>query len=152
MVRFATPRTDERTDRQMISAFHYDLEYRYWLKNLSATPPTDNYMYIKIINMIFNGCIYSNLIKCIHLFIESRNIRDCDGTACGGDSCESGGHCWLDEKLQPHCICPDYAKGDRCEYSETCKLIPCKNNGRCLRSGRCSCPNGWGGFYCEIGK
>lgn len=85
-------------------------------------------------------------------FAESRNIRDCDGTACGGDSCEAGGHCWLDEKLQPHCICPEYAKGDRCEYSETCKLIPCKNNGRCLRSGRCSCPNGWGGFYCEIGK
>lgn len=99
-----------------------------------------------IISIFIDFCILISFHK------ESRNIRDCDGTACGGDSCESGGHCWLDEKLQPHCICPDYAKGDRCEYSETCKLIPCKNNGRCLRSGRCSCPNGWGGFYCEIGE
>ncbi|XP_030080407.1 protein eyes shut [Drosophila hydei] len=104
----------------------------------------------------FRGCVRGLVVSGTRIvlnetnIVESRNIRDCDGTACGGDSCESGGHCWLDEKLQPHCICPDYAKGDRCEYSETCKLIPCKNNGRCLRSGRCSCPNGWGGFYCEI--
>ncbi|XP_030383778.1 protein eyes shut [Scaptodrosophila lebanonensis] len=104
----------------------------------------------------FRGCVRGLVVSGTRIvlnetnIVESRNIRDCDGTACGGDSCESGGHCWLDEKLQPHCICPEYAKGDRCEYSETCKLIPCKNNGRCLRSGRCSCPNGWGGFYCEI--
>ncbi|KAH8289904.1 hypothetical protein KR018_002771, partial [Drosophila ironensis] len=104
----------------------------------------------------FRGCVRGLVVSGTRIvlnetnILESRNIRDCDGTACGGDSCESGGHCWLDEKLQPHCICPEYAKGDRCEYSETCKLIPCKNNGRCLRSGRCSCPNGWGGFYCEI--
>ncbi|XP_065356774.1 protein eyes shut-like isoform X2 [Calliphora vicina] len=104
----------------------------------------------------FRGCVRGLVVSGTRIvlnetnIIESRNIRDCDGTACGGDSCEAGGHCWLDEKLQPHCICPEYAKGDRCEYSETCKLIPCKNNGRCLRSGRCSCPNGWGGFYCEI--
>ncbi|EDV99320.1 protein eyes shut [Drosophila grimshawi] len=104
----------------------------------------------------FRGCVRGLVVSGTRIVLnetnimESRNIRDCDGTACGGDSCESGGHCWLDEKLQPHCICPEYAKGDRCEYSETCKLIPCKNNGRCLRSGRCSCPNGWGGFYCEI--
>ncbi|XP_034670265.1 protein eyes shut [Drosophila subobscura] len=104
----------------------------------------------------FRGCVRGLVVSGTRIvlnetnIVESRNIRDCDGTACGGDSCESGGHCWLDEKLQPHCICPEYAKGDRCEYSESCKLIPCKNNGRCLRSGRCSCPNGWGGFYCEI--
>ncbi|XP_012155413.1 protein eyes shut isoform X2 [Ceratitis capitata] len=104
----------------------------------------------------FRGCVRGLVVSGTRIvlnetnIIDSRNIRDCDGTACGGDSCEAGGHCWLDEKLQPHCICPEYAKGDRCEYSESCKLIPCKNNGRCLRSGRCSCPNGWGGFYCEI--
>ncbi|KAI9585808.1 hypothetical protein GQX74_001655 [Glossina fuscipes] len=104
----------------------------------------------------FRGCVRGLVVSGSRIVLnetnimESRNIRDCDGTACGGDSCEAGGHCWLDEKLQPHCICPEYAKGNRCEYSETCKLIPCKNNGRCLRSGRCSCPNGWGGFYCEI--
>ncbi|CAD7079574.1 unnamed protein product [Hermetia illucens] len=104
----------------------------------------------------FRGCVRGLIVSGNRIvlnetnILESRNIRDCDGTACGGDSCESGGHCWLDEKLQPHCICPEYAKGDRCEFSESCKLVPCKNNGRCLRSGRCSCLNGWGGFYCEI--
>lgn len=87
----------------------------------------------------------------MHL-IESRNIRDCDGTACGGDSCEGGGHCWLDEKLQPRCICPQYTKGARCEYPESCKLLPCRNNGYCAPNGRCSCTNGWTGFYCEIGN
>ncbi|EDW11527.2 protein eyes shut [Drosophila mojavensis] len=122
------------------------------LKDLSKLP----YNAISGFPIPFRGCVRGLVVSGTRIvlnetnIVESRNIRDCDGTACGGDSCESGGHCWLDEKLQPHCICPDYAKGDRCEYSETCKLIPCKNNGRCLRSGRCSCPNGWGGFYCEI--
>ncbi|XP_055376615.1 protein eyes shut [Condylostylus longicornis] len=122
------------------------------LKDLSKLP---NYA-ISGFPIPFRGCVRGLVVSGTRIvlnetnILESRNIRDCDGTACGGDSCEAGGHCWLDAKLQPHCICPEYAKGDRCEYSETCKLIPCKNNGRCLRSGRCSCPNGWGGFYCEI--
>lgn len=53
--------------------------------------------------------------------------------------------------MQPHCKCPEYTKGDRCEYRETCKYIKCKNNGKCSNKGKCDCPNGWGGFYCEIG-
>lgn len=77
---------------------------------------------------------------------------DCDGTPCGGDSCESGGQCWLDDKSTPHCKCPNNAHGNRCEYYESCKYFPCKNNGKCTRTGRCSCPNGWTGLYCEIGN
>lgn len=61
-----------------------------------------------------------------------------------------GGHCWLDEKLQPHCKCPENAKGDRCEIPESCHVISCKNRGKCQRNGECNCPNGWGGFFCEI--
>uniref|UniRef100_A0A1B0CEK3 Basement membrane-specific heparan sulfate proteoglycan core protein n=1 Tax=Lutzomyia longipalpis TaxID=7200 RepID=A0A1B0CEK3_LUTLO len=65
-------------------------------------------------------------------------------------SCDLGGHCWLDEKLQPHCKCPENAKGDRCQIPESCHVISCKNRGKCQRNGECSCPNGWGGFFCEI--
>lgn len=63
-----------------------------------------------------------------------------------------GGHCWLDERLQPHCKCPQSAKGDRCQVPESCNVISCKNGGWCTQTGECSCPNGWGGFYCEIGE
>ncbi|XP_037042682.1 protein eyes shut [Bradysia coprophila] len=80
----------------------------------------------------------------------SRNLYDCDGTPCGGDTCESEGQCWLDSTFQPHCKCPEVAKGRHCELKESCKYINCKNNGKCLRSGECSCPNGYGGFHCEI--
>lgn len=86
------------------------------------------------------------------MYIASQNINDCDGTPCGGDSCESGGQCWLDESLQPHCKCPDNLRGERCEFQESCKYVKCKNNGKCSYRGQCDCPNGWGGFYCEIGK
>lgn len=78
-------------------------------------------------------------------------MYDCDGTPCGGDACESDGQCWLDSTYQPHCKCTEVAKGRHCEFKESCKYINCKNNGKCLKSGECSCPNGYGGFHCEIG-
>lgn len=93
---------------------------------------------------------FNQLLK--YFSTASQNINDCDGTPCGGDSCESGGQCWLDDLLRPHCKCPDYLKGDRCEYQESCKYVKCKNNGKCNMRGQCDCQNGWGGFYCEIGK
>ncbi|GAB0086236.1 Protein eyes shut [Sergentomyia squamirostris] len=104
----------------------------------------------------FRGCIRQLSVSGIRIvlnetnILESRNIQDCDGTACGGDSCDLGGHCWLDEKLQPHCKCPEIAKGNRCEIPESCHVISCKNRGKCQPNGECSCPNGWGGFFCEI--
>lgn len=74
---------------------------------------------------------------------------DCDGTACGADSCESNGQCWLNDSLEPQCKCSNSAFGPRCEYQESCQINSCKNRGKCQRSGYCSCPNGWGGFYCD---
>lgn len=89
-----------------------------------------------------------SVLHCI--FVESRNIQDCDGTSCGGDLCDMGGHCWLDNGLQPHCKCPASARGERCELQESCYVVQCKNGGRCLKNGQCTCPNGYGGYYCEI--
>lgn len=37
--------------------------------------------------------------------LAARNIADCDGTRCGGDTCEHGGSCWLDKHHVPHCTC-----------------------------------------------
>lgn len=82
-------------------------------------------------------------------FAESRNIMDCDGTACGVDSCEANGQCWLDDFMQPRCKCSNNAYGTRCENQESCQINSCKNGGKCLRNGLCSCPNGWGGIYCD---
>lgn len=104
----------------------------------------------------FRGCVRQFTISGSRIvlnetnIVESRNINDCDGTACGGDTCDLGGHCWLDDKMQPRCKCPEYAKGERCEIPESCQIIKCKNNGKCSADGRCSCPNGWVGYYCEI--
>lgn len=39
--------------------------------------------------------------------LEGRNVRDCDGTACGGDICLHGGSCWLDIDLEAHCACTE---------------------------------------------
>ncbi|KAL7020907.1 hypothetical protein ACKWTF_011674 [Chironomus riparius] len=82
--------------------------------------------------------------------VDSRNIVDCDGTACGGDACDQGGHCYLDDKHNPHCKCPETAKGLHCEIPESCHVIKCKNDGKCMPNGECSCPNGWTGYFCEI--
>lgn len=77
-------------------------------------------------------------------------LDDCDGTACGGDSCDLGGHCYLDDKSNPHCKCPETAKGIHCEAPESCQVIKCKNDGKCLPNGECACPNGYSGYFCEI--
>lgn len=104
----------------------------------------------------FRGCFRQLTVSGVRIMlnettiIESKNIQDCDGTACGGDSCDAGGHCWLDEKMKPHCKCPETAKGDRCELPVSCLVVKCKNDGVCLKNGQCSCPNGWGGYFCEI--
>ncbi|XP_058452918.1 protein eyes shut [Malaya genurostris] len=104
----------------------------------------------------FRGCIRNVNLNGTRItlngssILESRNINDCDGTACGGDLCARGGFCWLDEYLQPHCKCPEYSKGVNCEIQESCEVIKCQNSGQCLKSGRCSCGIGWTGFYCEI--
>lgn len=106
----------------------------------------------------FRGCVRHLIVSGSRIvlnetnILESRNILDCDGTACGGDSCELGGHCWLDDRMQPHCKCPQNARGDRCQTYESCHVVSCKNGGYCMRTGECSCPNGWGGYYCEIGN
>jgi protein eyes shut len=104
----------------------------------------------------FKGCVrqfYLNSHRYVlneQTIVETRNIQDCDGTACGGDSCDLGGHCYLDDKSNPHCKCPETSKGVHCEIPESCEIIKCKNNGKCMTNGECSCPNGWGGYFCEI--
>lgn len=70
--------------------------------------------------------------------------------ACGGDACDQGGNCYLDDKHNPHCKCPETAKGVHCEIPESCHVIKCKNEGKCMPNGECSCPNGWTGYFCEI--
>ena len=104
----------------------------------------------------FRGCVRNLNINGTKLalnssnILESRNIYDCDGTACGGDYCNSGGSCWLDDNASPHCKCPEYAKGLQCEIQEDCNVIKCKNKGTCMPDGHCSCGVGWTGYYCEI--
>lgn len=51
--------------------------------------------------------------------------------------------------MEPRCKCSNNAYGSRCEYQQSCQINACKNRGKCLRNGHCSCPNGWGGFYCD---
>ncbi|XP_050086417.1 protein eyes shut [Anopheles aquasalis] len=104
----------------------------------------------------FRGCIRnvnlngSRVLLNDSTIIASRNIQDCDGTPCGGELCARGGICWLDEHSQPRCKCPEFSKGPNCEIQESCERVPCRNNGLCLASGRCSCGVGWTGHYCEI--
>ncbi|XP_055597303.1 protein eyes shut [Uranotaenia lowii] len=104
----------------------------------------------------FRGCIRNVNLNGTRItlnessIMEARNINDCDGTPCGGDLCSKGGLCWLDEYSQPHCKCPEFSKGVNCEIQESCEIIKCRNNGQCLKSGRCSCGIGWTGYYCEI--
>lgn len=133
---------------------HDEVVYVGGLPDLSKLP----YNAVAGFPIPFRGCVRQLSVSGTRIvlnetnILQSRNILDCDGTACGGDSCDLGGHCWLDDRLQPHCKCPQNARGDRCQISESCHIVSCKNGGSCLSSGECSCPNGWGGYYCEIGK
>ncbi|PNF26337.1 hypothetical protein B7P43_G01769 [Cryptotermes secundus] len=86
--------------------------------------------------------------------LAARNIADCDGTRCGGDTCEHGGSCWLDKHHVPHCTCLQEYTGQRCETQVSCMDHVCRNNGRCVNdttfAARCHCPLGWGGDFCEV--
>lgn len=104
----------------------------------------------------FRGCFRQLTVSGVRVVLnettieQSKNIADCDGTACGGDSCDAGGHCWVDDRATPHCKCPETAHGSRCERPASCHVVKCKNQGECQANGACSCPNGWGGYFCEI--
>ncbi|KAI5704103.1 hypothetical protein M8J75_002023 [Diaphorina citri] len=85
---------------------------------------------------------------------DGRNVKDCDGTACGGDVCLHGGSCWLDIDLEAHCACPEQYTGTNCETEVSCEEVECLNHGRCISEGNdhpphCSCPAGWSGSFCE---
>lgn len=60
----------------------------------------------------FKGCIRQLSLNWDRTALDrdhitaARNIADCDGTGCGGDVCEHGGSCWLDNYHDPHCTCP----------------------------------------------
>ncbi|XP_024082772.1 protein eyes shut isoform X2 [Cimex lectularius] len=89
-----------------------------------------------------------------HHIITARNIKDCDGTACGGDVCMNGGSCWLTPDNKPMCTCLQQYNGFRCENQVSCAEVGCENRGRCEKQGKksqCHCPPGWSGPFCNIG-
>lgn len=102
----------------------------------------------------YTGCIRHLSIdhRLITLTSENievaRNVIDCDGTPCGGETCLNGGTCWLDSFMKPHCSCISPYHGDKCENVPKCDEKKCQNQGRCHNS-KCSCNTGWVGTFCE---
>ncbi|KAH1001463.1 hypothetical protein HUJ04_005481 [Dendroctonus ponderosae] len=78
---------------------------------------------------------------------DARNVIDCDGTPCGGETCLNGGTCWLDSLSSPHCSCLEPYYGDKCQYFPKCTNHSCAN-GKCQNS-MCSCQVGFEGGFCE---
>lgn len=103
--------------------------------------------------MPYTGCIRrisvdGNPIPLINKNVKaSRNVIDCDGTPCGGETCRNGGTCWLDSFMKPHCSCVSPFYGDRCETVPDCDEKVCKN-GQCF-DNKCVCKAGWNGVLCE---
>ncbi|KAJ8920609.1 hypothetical protein NQ315_004748 [Exocentrus adspersus] len=104
--------------------------------------------------MHFTGCVRYLSIDNKFIPLNSENIRaarnviDCDGTPCGGESCLNGGTCWLDSFKEPHCSCVSPYYGDKCENVPECNEKMCKNQGKCYNA-KCSCNIGWTGAFCE---
>ncbi|CAH1098434.1 unnamed protein product [Psylliodes chrysocephalus] len=102
----------------------------------------------------FKGCIRRFIVNDLAVPLttenieKSRNVQDCDGTPCGGDSCQNGGTCWLDSFLKPHCACNPPYFGDKCHLISDCSQRTCRNQGICLNN-RCTCQVGWSGAFCE---
>lgn len=102
----------------------------------------------------YTGCI--RLLEVDSQFIplnsqniqNSRNIKDCDGTPCGGDVCANGGTCWLDSFKKSHCNCPPPYYGSKCEIMHKCSNNMCNNMGQC-NNNKCFCVPGRNGFNCE---
>ncbi|XP_040572701.1 protein eyes shut [Lepeophtheirus salmonis] len=84
------------------------------------------------------------------------NIKDCDGTACGGELCQNGGKCSLSENIHNHrgyeCGCPDNYIGEHCEQHRLC-INACENDGICSIGDdeiiHCDCPLGYHGSFCS---
>ncbi|XP_060517827.1 protein eyes shut [Cylas formicarius] len=79
---------------------------------------------------------------------HAQNVKDCDGTPCGGEVCQNGGTCWLDSFLKPRCACVEPYSGEKCEIIPECSNATCQNQGRC-QNAACSCRVGFGGAFCE---
>ncbi|KAK6619040.1 hypothetical protein RUM44_003422 [Polyplax serrata] len=107
----------------------------------------------------FQGCMrkFGSQWRRIQLttsnILHGRNVEDCDGTFCGGDMCNNGGTCHLNNNNETFCICPKQYTGPKCEFRLSCHQISCQNGGRCAdskgRNPQCYCPNGWIGPFCE---
>lgn len=60
----------------------------------------------------FQGCMrkFGSQWRRIQLttsnILHGRNVEDCDGTFCGGDMCNNGGTCHLNNNNETFCICP----------------------------------------------
>ncbi|KAL1513285.1 hypothetical protein ABEB36_002710 [Hypothenemus hampei] len=79
--------------------------------------------------------------------LNSRNVIDCDGTPCGGETCLNGGTCWLDPFMNPQCSCIEPYYGEKCEFMPKCTNESCKN-GHC-HNASCYCHIGFQGGFCE---
>uniref|UniRef100_H3DIG5 EGF-like domain-containing protein n=1 Tax=Tetraodon nigroviridis TaxID=99883 RepID=H3DIG5_TETNG len=80
-------------------------------------------------------CVAPGVCRCVPGF----HGEACQQAVC---RCEHGGSC-----VGPHtCACPGFA-GRRCQ-SALCSLH-CRNGGRCVSAGACTCAAGWGGPPCE---
>ncbi|XP_076253721.1 eyes shut [Rhynchophorus ferrugineus] len=101
----------------------------------------------------FTGCLrrlsldQETILLIPENILDARNVGDCDGTPCGGESCLNGGTCWLDSFLKPHCSCIEPYYGERCDMVSQCTDKSCKN-GICQNS-TCYCHIGFEGGTCE---
>ncbi|CAG9784578.1 unnamed protein product [Diatraea saccharalis] len=90
----------------------------------------------------FSGCIRNLHVNNILLPLERQNIQegqnvaDCDGTACGAESCP-GGTCVI-EKGRARCVCGgDGVTGARCRRHAACAPETCAPPGGRCRRGQC---------------
>ncbi|XP_021531834.2 LOW QUALITY PROTEIN: protein eyes shut homolog [Aotus nancymaae] len=106
----------------------------------------------------FQGCIREVIINNQELQLTESgakggsNVGDCDGTACGYNTCRNGGKCTVNGTTFSCRCLPDWA-GNTCNQSVYCLNNLCLHQSLCIPdqsfSYSCLCTLGWVGRYCE---
>ena len=77
-------------------------------------------------------------------------------SACASDTCKNGGTCLPIQGHGTHCLCQGGFTGVSCnDPIDDCTKQPCANGGTCVDQVQglsCTCPDAWGGRYCELGE
>ncbi|KAK2176597.1 hypothetical protein NP493_653g01053 [Ridgeia piscesae] len=148
-------RVTARAESGMVSLDTATLLYVGGLPDLSAVAVTA----VEDEPVTFEGCVRGLIIDGRQYdlsetgAVEGLDVTDCDGTACGLDTCHNNATCQPEGSTYT-CSCTEMFFGDTCQLSVYCRHHQCAGGATCVPdmergSYSCDCPVGKMGRLCD---